>query len=109
MVNKKEKDKIKKIIKLFPEKIRVRIIACEEGGFTAQVLEPEFLAGVITEGENLLELTEMINDAVYLALGVPEKYYPHMPVYTPPKSLYEHFGFLPCTKSVDVLNFSCLV
>jgi len=101
-----EKKEIKKLYKLFPRTIKVRIIACEEGGFSANVLEPESLTGVITVGENLLELTEMINDAVYCALDIPEKHYPSMPTYLAPKSLYEQFGLLPATKTEDVLNFS---
>ena len=101
-----DKKEIKELWKKFPRTIKVRIVSCEEGGFSACVLEPEFLTGVITEGENLLELTEMINDAVYCALDIPEKYYPSMPTYLAPKSLYEHFGLLPATKTEDILNFS---
>ena len=77
----KEKEEIKELWKLFPKTIKVRIISCKEGGFTAEVLEPESLVGVITEGETLLELAEMINDAIYCALDIPEKYYSFVGVY----------------------------
>lgn len=105
-LTKEEKKEIKELYKLFPKVIKVRIIACEEGGFSAKVLEPESLTGVITEGENLLELTEMINDAMYCVLDIPEKYYPSMPTYLAPKSLYEQFGLLPSKKTEDILKFS---
>jgi len=105
-VSSKIRKEIEKFKKLLPRVIKVRIIACKEGGFSARVLEPKSLVGVITEGENLLELTEMINDAVYCILDIPEKFYPFMPPYLAPKSLYEFFGFLPSTKTEDVLKFS---
>jgi len=101
-----EKKEVKELCKLFPRFIKVRIASCKEGGFSAHVLEPEFLTGVITEGENLLELTEMINDAVYCALDIPEKFYPFMLTYLAPKSVYEHFGFLPSIETEDILKFS---
>ena len=94
----KQKEEVKKIQSLFPSVIRVDITSCKEGGFSAKVLEPDFLVGVVTEGENLLELTEMINYAIYLALNVPEKYYPFMNTYLAPTSLYKYFGSLPSLK-----------
>lgn len=101
-----EEKKVESLRKIFPQTIKVRITSCEEGGFSARVLEPESLKCVITQGENLLELTEMINDAIYLVLDIPEKYYPYMVTYLAPQCLYEHFGFLPSIKTKNVLKFS---
>lgn len=88
----KEIKEIKELWKLFPRTIKVRIIPCEEGGYCAKVLEPESLVGVITEGETLLELTEMINDAIYCVLDIPEKYYSSMVVYRESQGLTKGLG-----------------
>jgi len=88
----KEKKEIKELWKLFPKTIKVRVVPCEEGGYCAEVLEPKSLTGVITEEETLSGLTEMLNDAIYCALDIPEKYYPFMVVYRENQGLTKSLG-----------------
>ncbi len=59
-----------KYIMTLPRKLSVDIYRAEEGGFWAKVKE---LPGCNTQGEDFIDLIEMINDAVFTYLGVPQK------------------------------------
>lgn len=55
---------------LMPSHVEVEMHHAKEGGFWAQV---KTFPGVIAQGENLLDLVEMINVAIYDYLEVPRR------------------------------------
>lgn len=67
----------------FPEKLNVSLKASAEGGYIAYV---EDLPGCITQAETGKELFEMVNDAIYTYLQIPEQYQIYMPVFFPPEN-----------------------
>ena len=66
----------------FPEKADIVVHSSEDGGYWAEIKN---LPGCITKAENGTELFEMINDAIYSYLDVPEEYIPFVPTYFPPE------------------------
>jgi len=58
-----------KFKELLPAKIRVDIHPSQDGGFFCEI---KTFPGCFTQGENLFELMEMINDAVYTYLDIPQ-------------------------------------
>jgi predicted RNase H-like HicB family nuclease len=67
-----------KFKELLPAKIRVDIHPSQDGGFFCEI---KTFPGCFAQGENLFELMEMINDAVYTYLDIPQKYTSRMPGY----------------------------
>ncbi|MBI4137884.1 MAG: type II toxin-antitoxin system HicB family antitoxin [Candidatus Sungbacteria bacterium] len=55
---------------LLPRKLSVDIHRAEEGGFWAKVRE---LPGCNTQGEDFIDLVDMINDAIFTYFDVPQK------------------------------------
>lgn len=66
---KKSQREYLKYIMLLPRKLSVDIYKAEEGGFWAKVKE---LPGCNTQGENFVDLVDMINDAVFTYFEVPQ-------------------------------------
>lgn len=65
-----------------PDKLNVTIKPSEDGGYIGEVNN---LPGCITQGETGQEIFEMVNDAVYSYLEIPEEYKIHMPSFLPPE------------------------
>lgn len=78
----KEEEKFIKYMMMLPSKLNVEIYRAQEGGFWAKVKN---IPGCVTQGENFLELVEMINDAVFLYFDVPEKFRKFLGYYVPEK------------------------
>lgn len=68
----------------FPDKIEVSIKPSEDGGYIGVVNN---LPGCITQAENGGELFEMVHDALYTYLEIPNHYQPYMPTFFPPEEL----------------------
>lgn len=56
---------------LLPSEIEVKIHQAEEGGFWAKV---KTFPGVVAQGEDILDLIEMVNIAILDYLEVPQKF-----------------------------------
>lgn len=65
---------------MLPPEIEVEVHRAEEGGFWAKVKN---FPGCVTQAENFTELVEMINDAVFVYLGIPEKMRGELGYYAP--------------------------
>lgn len=65
-----------------PDTLNVNIKPSEDGGFIGEVGN---FPGCITQGETGQEIFEMINDAVYTYLEIPEEYKVYMPSFLPPE------------------------
>lgn len=59
-----------KYIMFLPHTISVDIYRAEEGGFWARV---KSLPGCNTQGEDFIDLVDMINDAIFTYFDVPQK------------------------------------
>ncbi|TSC79064.1 MAG: hypothetical protein G01um101429_571 [Parcubacteria group bacterium Gr01-1014_29] len=77
-LTRKETEKVKQLRVLFPREVKVHIRRSQDGGFVAEVLD---YPGCITEGDTLSALIDMVNDAIYTMLEIPQKYVSYMPVY----------------------------
>lgn len=73
----------------FPEQLRISIISSIDGGYVAKV---ENLPGCVTQAETGQELFEMVHDAVYTYLQIPQPYKIYMPTFFPPEGLREKLG-----------------
>ncbi|MCK9446240.1 type II toxin-antitoxin system HicB family antitoxin [bacterium] len=71
---------IKKLRIQFPNEINVLIRRGDNGTYCAEVTT---FKGCFTVGDTILELINMVNDAVRAYLDVPMEYLPFMPVYLP--------------------------
>ena len=69
-----------------PDELSVVIKPSLDGGFIGEVIN---LPGCITQGENEQEIFEMVNDAVYSYLEIPEEYKIYMPSFFPPEKIRE--------------------
>lgn len=65
---------------LLPSEIAVGVHRAEEGGFWAKV---ETFPGVVAQGEDILDLIEMVNTAIYDYLEVPRRLRKHLLRYEP--------------------------
>lgn len=65
---------------ILPKELMVEINQAEEGGFWAKVSN---FPGCVTQGEDLFELIENINDAVFTFLEIPKKVQKHLGRYVP--------------------------
>lgn len=72
-----------------PDEIEVSVKASKDGGYIAYVKN---LQGCVTQGETGEELFEMVNDAVYTYLQVPEEYRLYMPTFFPPEDVRQELG-----------------
>lgn len=70
----------------FPEKIEVSVNSSKDGGYIVYVNN---FPGCVTQVETGRELFEMVHDAVYTYLEIPQKYQPYMPTFFPPEELRE--------------------
>ena len=77
---------------LFPDELTVYVRASEDGGLVCEI---KTFQGCFTQGENLFELVQMINDAVYTYLDIPQKYISYMPSYNPSTKMALDFMGLP--------------
>ena len=95
----KNTKEINRLKGLFPAELTVHIRSSKDGGFVCEI---KTFPGCFTQGENLFDLIEMINDAVYTYLDVPQKYISSMPSYNPSaKMAHELSGFpLPVKKNM---------
>ncbi len=72
----------------FPDKVDVTISRSSDGGY---VVEIKNLPGCLTQAEDGRKIFEMVNDAIYTYLKIPQKYYPFMPVFFPSEEVREQF------------------
>ncbi|MFH1346817.1 MAG: type II toxin-antitoxin system HicB family antitoxin [Spirochaetota bacterium] len=70
----------------FPEKIEVSVSPSKDGGYIAYVNN---FPGCATQVETGRELFEMVHDAVYTYLEIPQEYQPYMPTFFPSEELRE--------------------
>lgn len=73
----------------FPEKLEVSIKPSQDKGYVIYV---ENLPGCVTQAEMGQKIFEMVNDAVYTYLQIPEDYQPFMPAFFPPESVRKEFS-----------------
>lgn len=73
----------------FPEGVGVIVRDSEDGGYWAEVKN---LPGCITQADNGTELFQMLNDAIYTYLDVPEEYIPFVPTYFPPEEVRKNLN-----------------
>lgn len=65
---------------LMPSQIEVEIHRAEEGGFWAKV---RTFPGVVAQGEDLLDLVEMVNMAIHDYLEIPKRLRKYLGQYEP--------------------------
>ena len=96
---KKDAQEINRYKGLLPGELTVDILPSKDGGLVCEI---KTFPGCFTQGETLLELMEMINDAVYTYLEIPKKYLRYMPGYNPSAKMAHDFsGFpLPAKKNI---------
>jgi predicted RNase H-like HicB family nuclease len=88
-LTKKDIKEINRLKGLFPNELTAYIRASEDGGL---VCEMKTFPGCFTQGENLFELVQMINDAVYTYLDIAQKYFTYMSNYSPSVKMAHDFG-----------------
>lgn len=76
---------LQKYAESLPSRITVNIRKTEEGLY-AQVIE---LENCYTQADNFVELIEMVNDAVFSYLDIPEEYREKLGYYAPAKLIEE--------------------
>lgn len=97
-LTKKDIKEINRLRALFPDDITVFVRASEDGGLVCEI---RTFPGCFTQGENLFDLVQMINDAVYTYLDIPQKYLAYMPSYSPSvKMAHDFSGFPLPTKNI---------
>lgn len=102
-LTKEDIKKIKELRALFPKIIRVKVIPCEEGGYTIRIRE---FPQAITQADNLTDLIVMVSDCVATVLNVPQKYLPFMPNYLPSVELAKYLNKFPCPRVTRKGEFS---
>jgi len=70
----------------FPERLEVSINSSKDGGYIVYV---NSFPRCVTQAETGRELFEMVHDAVYTYLEIPQEYQPYMPTFFPPEELRE--------------------
>jgi len=73
----------------FPEELEVSIKPSQDKGYVIYVKN---LPGCVTQAETGQEIFEMVNDAVYTYLQIPESYQLYMPAFFPPESERKEFN-----------------
>jgi len=84
--------KIQKLRGLFPEKLSVRVVRSQDGGFCADITT---FRGCVTQADTFSELIEMINDCVRTYFEVPSAYCSYMPTYLPGLKTAQTFDIFP--------------
>jgi hypothetical protein len=73
-----------------PNGLTVTIHADPSGKYVARITDDKhFARPIVTEGSTGQELFEMVNDAVYTTLDIPEAYRPYMTAFFPPEDIRE--------------------
>lgn len=72
-----------------PDVLDVSVKVSKDGGYVASVRN---LRGCVTQAETGKELFEMVNDAVYAYLEVPDEYKVYMPSFFPPEEVRQALG-----------------
>ncbi|MBI3627457.1 MAG: type II toxin-antitoxin system HicB family antitoxin [Candidatus Sungbacteria bacterium] len=65
---------------LLPQSVQVEVHQEEDGSFWARVLD---FKGCYTQGKDFRDLLEMVSDAIYTVLDVPEEFRAFLPRYIP--------------------------
>lgn len=81
-----------------PDVLDVSIKPSEDGGYFVDVKN---LSGCVTQAETGKEIFEMVNDAVYTYLGIPERYKAYMPTFFPPENVRKQFDIKIPTKFLE--------
>jgi predicted RNase H-like HicB family nuclease len=106
-MERKAKEDVKEINRLkglLPGELTVDIRPSKDGGLVCEI---KTFPGCFTQGDNLSDLMEMINDAAYTYFDIPQKYIPRMPKYNPSAKMAHDFsGFpLPAKKNIRLKLF----
>ncbi len=72
-----------------PDKLDVSIQSSEDGGYFVAVKN---FPGCITQAETGKDIFEMVNDALYVYLEIPENYRIYMPIFFPPEEIRKEFN-----------------
>ena len=76
-----------------PVTLSVSIHEDPSGKYVARIDKSDTLRRpIVTEGETGQELFEMVNDAVFTALDIPENYRSYMTKFTPPPEIRDQFA-----------------
>ena len=73
-------EKLSHYEQLLPRSVRVEVHQEEDGSFWAKVLDFE---NCLTQGRNFRDLLEMISEAIYVSLDIPEELHAFLPRYVP--------------------------
>ena len=73
----------------FPEELEVSIKPSQDKGYVMYVKN---LPGCVTQAETGQKIFEMVNDAVYTYLQIPEDYQLYMPAFFPPELVRKEFN-----------------
>jgi predicted RNase H-like HicB family nuclease len=97
-LTKKDIKEINRLKGLFPDELTVFVRASKDGGLFCEI---KTFPGCFTQGDNLFELVQMINDVVSTYFDVPQKYISYMPTYNPSvKMAHDFSGFPLPTKNI---------
>ena len=88
----KDKQLITELRQRFPQQVCLKVRRSADGDFVAAVAD---FPGVVTEGDTLSELIDMVNDAIWTYFGVPLKYRAFMPGYIPPLKMAQDLEAFP--------------
>ena len=76
-----------------PVTLSVSISEDPSGKYVARIEKSDVLRrSIVTEGETGQELFEMVNDAVFTALDIPENYRDYMTVFSPPQEIRDQLA-----------------
>jgi len=85
-----------------PVTLSVSISEDPSGKYVARISKSDvFHRDIVTEGETGQELFEMVNDAVFTALDIPEDYRGYMTVFSPPQEIRDQFAIKIPKKFLD--------
>ena len=80
-----DKEKLKEYIALLPSRITVTTTRTDQGLYA----KVEELPHCYTQADTLVELIEMLNDAMFCYLDIPEEYHSALGFYVPAKFIEE--------------------
>ena len=72
-----------------PDSVNVKIQPSKDGGYIAIIGN---INSCMTQANSGKEIFEMVNDAMYTSLGIPENYRKYVKHLNPPKEVIEKFG-----------------
>ncbi len=76
-----------------PVTLSVSIHEDPSGKYIARIGKSDtFKRAIVTEGETGQELFDMVNDAVFTALDIPENYRSYMTFFTPPQEIRDQLS-----------------